>query len=142
MNKLDVALKLLQLLNERKTIDSKIVAQELGVSLRTAQRYLVELSILPCVAGKQNDHTYSLNPDYALNGALKTRTPDKQSIQPLVAHQKMNLRKTICLMCGEIRGSNRTIPLASGKEISNVARIDKLAAIISRRLKGRRCSFP
>lgn len=142
MNKLDVALKLLQLLNERKTIDSKAVAQELNVSIRTAQRYLVELSILPCVASKLNDHTYSLNPEYPLNGALVSPAADKMSAKMPLPLQKVNLRKTVCLMCGEIRGAEKAAPLASGKEVSNVARIDKLTAIISKRLKGRRCSFP
>ena len=49
MNKLDTALRLLRLLNERRCIDSRAVADELNVSMRTAQRYLLELSGLPCV---------------------------------------------------------------------------------------------
>jgi len=46
MNKLYTALSLIKLLNENKKIDSKKVSEELGVSIRTAQRYLLELSIL------------------------------------------------------------------------------------------------
>ncbi len=47
MNKLEVAIKLLRLLNERKSITSKMIADEFNVSVRTAQRYIRELSVLP-----------------------------------------------------------------------------------------------
>ena len=52
MNKpamMDWALRLLRLLNERKVLNSRIVAEEFDVNIRTAQRYLLYLSDLPCV---------------------------------------------------------------------------------------------
>ena len=144
MNKLDVALKLLQLLNERKTIDSKTVAQELNVSIRTAQRYLVELSILPCVIGNQDNHSYSLNPDYQVNGALKQQSqPNYHEVVHSKSLQKQSLARTICLLCGgsRISPAGKTV-LAVPANISNLTKIDRLAAIISKRLKNNRCGFP
>lgn len=144
MNKLDVALKLLQLLNERKTIDSKLVAHELNVSLRTAQRYLVELSILPCVISKNNNHTYSLNPDYEMSGSLKqSGTPTGLGNPVAKAFRHQTLSKTVCLLCGSQRGRTEKITtLASHHAASNISKIDKLAALISKRQKGNKCSFP
>jgi hypothetical protein len=148
MNKLDVALKLLQLLNERKTLDSKLVAQELNVSLRTAQRYLVELSILPCVISKHNDHTYCLNPEYELRGALKTADivtdrPDPGSAKPF---RKYTLSKTFCIFCGSERGRvdqvSKLTTMVGHHGASNVTRIDRLASLIAKRLKTGKCSFP
>jgi hypothetical protein len=105
MNKLDVALKLLQLLNERKTVDSKTVAHELNVSIRTAQRYLVELSILPCVTTKQNEHSYTLNPDYRLNGALSNGTPPSATarLSKEKGAQPEGIPGALCLLCGSSR---------------------------------------
>ena len=72
MNKLHVALKLLQLLNDRKSINSRIVADEFNVSIRTAQRYLLELSGMPCVTVSEEgqDNHYGLAPDYKLKDPL------------------------------------------------------------------------
>lgn len=144
MNKLDVALKLLQLLNERRTIDSRVVAHELGVSLRTAQRYLMELSILPCVSSKL--HTYSLNAEYQLNDALKGSKDSRNEIVEPRSFQKLDVAKTVCLICGNMRGNSDSITnmnfLLNDKNFTNVSKIDRLTALISKRLKQRRCSFP
>ncbi len=70
MNKLYVALRLLQLLNERRFITSSIVADDLDVSLRTAQRYLLELSGFPFVVYSEQKNSYSLAPNYTLKKAL------------------------------------------------------------------------
>ena len=70
MNKLHVALSLLKLLNERKYVNSAVVAGELNVSIRTAQRYLCDLSSLPCVSHDEQKHTFCLVPDYPLNKVL------------------------------------------------------------------------
>jgi predicted DNA-binding transcriptional regulator YafY len=78
MNKLGTALRLIRLLNERKALDSRIVATELNVSLRTAQRYLLELSSLPCVIAYEKEHIYALSPDYHLKDALlHDHTPEQ-----------------------------------------------------------------
>jgi predicted DNA-binding transcriptional regulator YafY len=65
MNKpamMDWALRLLRLLNERKVLTSRIVADEFGVNIRTAQRYLRHLAVLPCVSEGKGEmkNTYSL----------------------------------------------------------------------------------
>ena len=79
MNKLYVALRLLQLLNERRCITSAIVADDLDVSLRTAQRYLLELSGFPFVVWNERNNSYSLAPAYTLKRTLLSgvgvRTP-------------------------------------------------------------------
>jgi hypothetical protein len=147
MNKLDVALKLLRLLNERKTIDSKIVARELDVSLRTAQRYLIELSILPCVSNKDNNHTYCLNSGYQWNDAIvNARIPDRQDPAQAARLTAAGLGKSICSVCG----NDGTTPgkaadmniFPNSKQVSNMIQIDRLTDLISKRLKNGRCSFP
>jgi predicted DNA-binding transcriptional regulator YafY len=67
MNKpamMEYALHLLRLLNERKRITSRVVADEFDVDIRTAQRYLLHLSALPCVVVDEATHSYSLASDY------------------------------------------------------------------------------
>lgn len=67
---MDWALRLLRLLNERKVLTSRIVAEEFGVNIRTAQRYLLYLSDLPCVVVDEEKHTYSLTSDYVLSDKI------------------------------------------------------------------------
>lgn len=73
MNKpamMDCALRLLRLLNERKVLTSALVAEEFDVCIRTAQRYLLYLSALPCVSVDEEKHTYSLITDYVINDKI------------------------------------------------------------------------
>ena len=73
MNKpamMDWALRLLRLLNERKVLTSRIVAEEFEVNIRTAQRYLFYLATLPCVVVDEEKHTYSLTSDYVINDKI------------------------------------------------------------------------
>ncbi len=73
MNKpamMDCALRLLRLLNERKSLTSAIVAEEFDVCIRTAQRYLLYLAALPCVSVDEEKHTYSLISDYVINDKI------------------------------------------------------------------------
>lgn len=70
MNKLHIAIRLIQLLNENKRIDSKLVATRLEVSLRTAQRYLLDISAMPFVVYDEEKSSYSLAEDYTLNDSL------------------------------------------------------------------------
>ena len=143
MNKLEVALKLLQLLSDRKAIDSKVVAHELHVSLRTAQRYLMELSILPCVRTNASDHSYYLDPDNNLHPAL-TKSFDKEALTNSKIFPKLQLDKTICLICGSNRRQIKTgmNVFSTTDNISNISKIDRLTAIISKRLRSSRCAFP
>lgn len=145
MNKLDVALKLLQLLNERRTIDSKTVAHELNVSIRTAQRYLVELSILPCVTTNQEEHSYTLNADYKLSGALSNGHPSP--VVDALARQKPaepeKVGKRLCLFCGSLRlSSSGATAIVGPPHSNNLTRINRLASIISKKLKSGKCPFP
>ncbi len=60
MDKLHVAVELIKLLKSRKCINSKTVANELNVSLRTAQRYLSEISYIPGILYDEKKHCYCL----------------------------------------------------------------------------------
>ena len=73
MNKpamMDWALRLLRLLNERKVLTSRVVSEEFEVNIRTAQRYLLYLSDLPCVVVDEEQHTYSLTSDYVITDKI------------------------------------------------------------------------
>ena len=73
MNKpamMDWALRLLRLLNERKVLNSRIVAEEFDVNIRTAQRYLLYLASLPCVVVDEEKHTYTLTSDYVITDKI------------------------------------------------------------------------
>jgi len=101
MNKLHVALSLLKLLNERKYVNSAAVAAELNVSIRTAQRYLCDLSSLPCVSHDEQKHTFCLVPDYPLNkvlldckGAVKPAPVWPAADETLLSHT------VVCKLCG------------------------------------------
>ncbi len=118
MNKLDVALKLLRLLNERKSIDSTLVADELNVSLRTAQRYLLDLSSLPCVVSDDRNHTYALSTEYRLNPALLGEERPQLFAGEVEQYVKeaLRLKEILCLTCGNNRKYLLDIPaLAGGK---------------------------
>jgi predicted DNA-binding transcriptional regulator YafY len=73
MNKpamMDYALRLLRLLNERRELTSRVVAEEFDVDIRTAQRYLLHLSLLPCVVVDEKRHVYSLTSDYVFSDKI------------------------------------------------------------------------
>jgi len=73
MNKpamMDCALRLLRMLNEKKVLNSRLVAEEFDVNIRTAQRYLLYLADLPCVVVDEGKHTYSLITDYVMNDKI------------------------------------------------------------------------
>lgn len=142
MNKLDVAIKLLRLLNERKELDSKAVAQELNVSLRTAQRYLMELSAMPCVANGRTNHSYRLNSGYELNKAL-INEPARDCDDDTEKEPDPSSVKTVCLFCGAgVNSCNAACWSLDSRPVSNKYRIDRLYAIIKRRLVGNKCSIP
>ena len=70
MNKLHVAVRILQLLNEKRSITTRIVADDLQVHIRTAQRYLNDISILPCVICDEERHTYFLSAGYQISDSI------------------------------------------------------------------------
>ena len=146
MNKLNVAIKLIQLLNELKIVNTKIVADKLNVSLRTAQRYLLELSALPCVINLNNNHTYSLDPNYKiseaiLNGNVVNHTDvPKPDLNSKVA----NTNQKICQICGQnvnFNKKNSRLFSCNNSSSSNYA-IDKLVSIIKKKLERGKCKFP
>jgi predicted DNA-binding transcriptional regulator YafY len=67
---MDWALRLLRLLNEKKVLTSRVVAEEFDVNIRTAQRYLLYLSDLPCVVADEEKHTYTLTSDYVITDKI------------------------------------------------------------------------
>lgn len=148
MNKLDVALKLLRLLNERRMIDSRLVADEFDVSLRTAQRYLLELSMLPCVITDEKEHRYGLDPDYRLKDALLAqpdRLPSSRQIHPAARKDDLKLKHVVCLVCGKARNCFPDLALAvesRGLNHDTRQRIDQIVALIKRKLAAGKCSFP
>jgi hypothetical protein len=148
MNKLDVALKLLRLLNERRMIDSRIVADEFNVSLRTAQRYLLELSLLPCVITDEKEHRYSLSPDYRLKDALLAepdRMPSFRQMHQEVRRDDITLKYVFCLMCGSTRNCFPNLALTleiKGMNGSNRQKIDQIVSLIRKKLKGEKCTCP
>ena len=147
MNKLDIALKLIRLLNERKALDSRIVATELNVSLRTAQRYLLELSSLPCVIADEKEHIYALNPDYHIRDALihvHTSEPLLQAFQT-GSPAALKLNDAVCMACdGSRRNSHGppSFPARSCSNRDNRQKVNQLINLIRRRLKEERCGYP
>jgi hypothetical protein len=142
MNKMHVAMKLIHLLHERRFINSKIVAGELDVSVRTAQRYLNELSMMPCVVNIDNNHTYGLNPDFRL-----------KSFMPATANNHGNnatkpnggeLRQSLCLLCGDNRNyfSRESIFKVSCNITKNNYEMQQLVHRIKLSLTKGKCSFP
>ena len=113
MNKLNVALNLLKLLNERKEIDSTLVASELNVSIRTAQRYLCDLSSMPCVSYDEESHKYSLMAEYHIKKALLDCTEPVISLSPNGTTEggTLQLHDVVCKSCGghcePVRGYGR-----------------------------------
>lgn len=147
MNKLDIALKLLMLLNERKRVDSRIVADELNVSLRTAQRYLLELSGLPCVITDEKEHTYCLNSEYPMKEALyKASNPGELFREFHKSFEAaLTLKNVTCISCGNARKNflePLLIPMRSGIPRDNRQKLNQLVSLVRRRLKGGRCGFP
>ena len=97
VDKLHVALKLIQLLHERRFINLRIVADELDVSIRTAQRYLNELARMPCVISQENSHTYALNPDYKLRSA--TVSHEQNAMLRGNVPGMGEIKHSLCLLC-------------------------------------------
>lgn len=149
MNKLDVALKLIKLLNERKRIDSRIVAEELDVSIRTAQRYLLDLSSLPCVVVDEKDHGYGLAADYKLREPLlkghEERTKECLSGAKEAIEGELKVHEFVCVVCGHRQGAFVGVPLPSspGSRDANARQaLNRLASLMRNRLNGRKCGFP
>ena len=105
MNKLEVAIKLLQIVNERKTINSRIIADELKVNIRTAQRYLRELSALPCIGNKDSNGDYELYHDYKIKDAVLNSSFCEIILNKLNSNIKLETSKELhCLVCGYSKG--------------------------------------
>lgn len=67
MNKLYIAIELIKLLNENRRVTTKQVADLLDVSLRTAQRYMSEMTYIPGVCYNEEEHFWYLADKYAMS---------------------------------------------------------------------------
>ncbi len=147
MNKLDTALRLVRLLNERRCIDSRIVADELNVSLRTAQRYLLELSSLPCVLTDEKEHTYCVNAEYPMKEAFAGGRSKEELVREFQAgfHAALTLKDVTCLACGEAKKGflePLLMPARNGIPRDNRQKLNLIVSLVRERLKGGRCGFP
>ncbi len=144
MNKLEIAIRLLQLLNERKTITSKVIADEFQVSLRTAQRYIRELSSLPCFVNNEKRNCYELYPNYKLKDALlNTSACDILAKNLQNTHGAPGPGEVICLFCGLAREKiSQSLFVIEADDLNDESRFEQLMAHIRRELEAKRCSFP
>lgn len=67
MNKLSVALNLIRLLNENREVTSAMVAEDMEISLRTAQRYLLDMGSLPGVCYDEGRHVWYMSERYRVS---------------------------------------------------------------------------
>lgn len=140
MDKLNIALKLIQLLNERKSITSKIVAEELNVSIRTAQRYLAELSMLPCVMNLNNNHTYAINSEYKLSEAISNCGTIETNQDPIPEQSDIRtITSGTCLFCANTRAG--ILNAHAFNNPNNLALINRLVSIIEKKLKLKKCGY-
>jgi predicted DNA-binding transcriptional regulator YafY len=72
MDKLGVSIELILMLNRYKVLDTKRIRDEMGVSLRTAQRYMQELANLPMVIYDEEKNTCAMMEDAELKAFLST----------------------------------------------------------------------
>lgn len=96
MEQLGKALGLIKLLNEKGKVDSAVVAREFGVSIRTAQRYLVEASrVLPIQSEEvgKNKFEYSLMEHYSFKDSLMN-TAELSILSGLIDYAKSVLGKS------------------------------------------------
>ena len=146
MNKLNVALKLLRLLNERKSLDSRLVADELSVSLRTAQRYLLDLSSLPCVISDEREHTYCLASEYSIKDALLKAYPGETPLPEFVKNcpGAFVASEAVCAICRSTRSNLFGLPGFPNNGIprDNRQRINRLASLIGRKLNEKKPGLP
>lgn len=140
MDKLNIALKLIQLLNERKSITSKTVAQELNVSLRTAQRYLAELSMLPCVMNLNNNHTYAINSEYKLSEVISNGGIIEKNHGANPNHSNLKtISSGTCLLCATPKTGG--LNTHAFNNANNLTLINRLVSIIEKKLKLKKCSY-
>lgn len=144
MNKLGVSLRLIQLLNERTCIDSKTVANELNVSIRTAQRYLLELSALPCVITDETNYSYCMAPNYKVKEAL-VRTGETLNATEISKSKANGIKvdEGVCLICGNVRrndNARRLFQEMTGR--NNRQAVRKLSSYMDRLAREKKCRFP
>jgi hypothetical protein len=132
MNKIEVAIKLLQLINERKIINSRIIAEELKVSIRTAQRYLRELSALPCIGNNDNNRDYELYPDYKIKEAVLNSNFCEIILNKFNKNFKSaTANELYCLVCGYTKGKIlHSLLIFDDNHEENKLKINQLASTI------------
>ncbi len=142
MNKLEIAIKLLQLLNERKTITSRVIADEFKVSIRTAQRYLQELSALPCFVNQQRNSSYELYPDYKFKEALLNTSLCEILQKKIQSDRSVNTGEIACLVCGLSHDKySHSLFVFDTSDIDNAYKMDQLLEHIRSKLKANKCGL-
>lgn len=91
MNKLYIALELIKLLNERKSISTGTIAEYFNVNIRTAQRYVKELSYLNSVVHDVHSNTYSFLEDYKIKETILNNS-EIAFISALIENAKKSLK--------------------------------------------------
>jgi hypothetical protein len=132
MAKIDIAIALIKLLNERKAINSKLVASELNVSLRTAQRYIKGLSALPCFSSDDNRHQYELLPDYKFKQALLNTSICEMILKHMnVDYRNTKVNQVFCFVCGINKSKIlQTISVFDKNDLNNVDKFMELVTNI------------
>jgi hypothetical protein len=141
MNKLDVAIRLIQMLNERKFINSNIIAEEFDVSLRTAQRYIKELSTLPCFVSHENSNCYELVPNYKFKEAL-LHSNIFDIIRNKLRYNNCDCTgdEVFCLVCGAVKGKIcEKLFVFDDADIDNKLKFDQIITIIRDILREHNC---
>ena len=72
MDKLGVAIELIMMLNRYQKLDTRKIRDEMGVSLRTAQRYMQQISMIPMVVYDEATNTCALTEDADLKAFLSS----------------------------------------------------------------------
>ncbi len=72
MDKLGVAIELIMMLNRYRELDTRKIRDEMGVSIRTAQRYMQQISMIPMVVYNETANTCSLTEDADLKAFLSS----------------------------------------------------------------------
>jgi predicted transcriptional regulator len=133
MNKLEVAIKLLRLVNKRKTINSRIIAEEFSVSLRTAQRYLRELSNMLFIERIDNEGNFEIYSDLKIKEAvLNPKVCDlllKDLDQPAGELKASGL--AICNICGySAKGATHDLLTFGSNDADNETKLIRLLTTI------------
>jgi hypothetical protein len=115
----------------------------LDVSVRTAQRYLRELSALPCVITHDDNNNYEICPDYKLKEALLNSSFCEIVLRKL---NKSNNASTIdevyCVVCSKTRDElSHSLLVFKDKDLDDSYQFEQLNAAVKDMLRLKKDSF-